>query len=114
LAEIVEESLLELVHADAAGRVRRVDAGDPVLDAALLDRLGHLVRDIPDGQPAHCPQVRLALKDLHSLPPRRLALGRHSADFVRPCHPSVEAPTPGGEGPAWIRTRDRRIMSPLL
>ena len=56
LAEVLEEPLLELVHAHAAGRVRGVDAGDAVLDAALLDCFRDLVGDIAHG--ADQPTVR--------------------------------------------------------
>src|SRR5205823_3590390 len=49
LAEVLDEARLELVHANAAGRVGRVDAGDPLDDAAFLDGLVDLVGDVPDG-----------------------------------------------------------------
>ena len=55
LGEVLEEALLELVDADAAGRVRGVDAGDAVLDAALLNRPGDVVRDVADVEPARRP-----------------------------------------------------------
>src|SRR5690242_12167960 len=67
VAEVLQEPLLELVHADDAGRVRRVDAGDAVFHLALPDDLGDLVGDVAHGEPAHRPKMRLALKDLHSV-----------------------------------------------
>src|SRR5204862_119745 len=63
--EVLEEAALELVHAHAARRVRRVDAGDPVDDAALPDRLAHLFRDVTDGQTAGRSKLSLVLEDLH-------------------------------------------------
>ena len=87
VAEVLQEPLLELVHADDAGRVRRVDAGDAVLHLAVLDDLGDLVRDVADGQPAHRPKMRLALKDLHSVLLLASLSGRHCDDFGRRCHP---------------------------
>src|ERR671915_487538 len=50
--EVLEEPILELVHAHAAGRVRRVHAGNPVPDAALADGFLDLFGDVPDGQAA--------------------------------------------------------------
>lgn len=71
LAEVLEEAGLHLVHADAARRVRRVDAGDPVDHAALADGRPDVLGDVGDGEPAGGAQPRLVLEDLH----RR----RHSA-----------------------------------
>jgi hypothetical protein len=64
--EVVEEPLLELVHPHAAGRVRRVDAGDAVLDAALGDALLHFVGDVADLEASPCFQRLFVLEDLHS------------------------------------------------
>jgi len=55
LGEVLEEALLEFVDADAAGRVRRVDAGDAVLDTALSDCLGDVVSDVADVESARRP-----------------------------------------------------------
>src|SRR5262245_1192828 len=66
--EVLEEPVLELVHADAAGRMRRVDADDPVAHAALLDRLGDLVGDVPHGETSGRPEPSLVLEDLHRPP----------------------------------------------
>src|ERR1051325_1266691 len=63
--EVLEEAALELVHAHAACRVRRVDAGDPVDDPALPDGLAHLFRDVTDGQTAGRSKLWLGLEDLH-------------------------------------------------
>src|SRR5207249_1612589 len=63
--EVLEESRLELVHADAARRVWRVDARDPVDDAALPDRVDDLIRDVRHGQAAARPQLLDVLEDLH-------------------------------------------------
>src|SRR5205085_9267532 len=72
--EVLEEAALELVHADAARRVRRVDAGDPVGDPALSHDLGDLVRDVADAQTPARPKLALVLEDLHrTLLPRRSA-----------------------------------------
>src|SRR5204862_3447751 len=62
---VLEEALLELVHAHATRRVRRVDAGDPLGNAALADCFDDLLGDVADGQPAGGPQFCLALEDLH-------------------------------------------------
>src|SRR4029453_9501136 len=68
--EVLEEAGLELIHADDAGRVRRVDTGDAVADAAFSYALVDLFRDVADLEPAPCPQSALLLKDLHvALPP---------------------------------------------
>src|SRR5439155_9447532 len=65
LAEVLDESGLELVHPNTAGRVRRVDARDPLDDAAFLYCLVDLVGDVPDGQASGGSQLPLALEDLH-------------------------------------------------
>src|SRR5678816_4914726 len=64
--EILEEAGLELVHSHHARRVRRVDAGDPVRDAALEDELAHLLGDVADLEAAARAQASLCLEDLHS------------------------------------------------
>jgi hypothetical protein len=66
LCEVLEESRLELVDAHGAGRVRRVDAGDPVLDTALPDRVGDVLGDVGDVQSAGSAKVPLALERLHA------------------------------------------------
>ena len=63
--EVVEEALLELVHADAAGRVRGVDAGDPVGDPARADSFLDVLRDVRDREAAGGSQAALELEDLH-------------------------------------------------
>src|SRR5437773_6029042 len=63
--EVLEEAALELVHAHAARRVRRVDAGDAVDDPALPDGLAHLLGDISDGQATGGSKLSLVLEDLH-------------------------------------------------
>src|SRR5439155_25478936 len=65
LCEVFEEARLELVHTHAARRVRGVDAGDSFRDAALADRVGDLVGDVADAQPAARAYLRLALEHLH-------------------------------------------------
>ena len=65
LAEVLDEAGLELVHANAARRVRRVDARNPLEDAALGDGLVDLVGDVPDGEAPGRSQFRLPLEDLH-------------------------------------------------
>src|SRR6266550_8644787 len=65
VCEVLQEPALELVHAHAAGRVRRVDAGDPVDDAALADDLDHFLGDVADRQSAAGSKLRLLLEDLH-------------------------------------------------
>src|SRR6266550_4683769 len=65
LREVLQKALLELVDAHAAGRVRRVDTGDALADAALADGLDDLFCDVADGEPARGPQFRFALEDLH-------------------------------------------------
>jgi hypothetical protein len=49
IGEVIEEAAFELVHPYAARRVGRIDAGDPVDDAAFPDGLGHLFGDVSDG-----------------------------------------------------------------
>jgi hypothetical protein len=63
--EVLEEARLELVHPHDARRVRRVDAGDTVTDAALGDAVLHFFRDVADLQAAPRPQTALLLEDLH-------------------------------------------------
>src|SRR5437764_7498835 len=65
VGEVLQETALELVHAHATGRVRRVDAGDPVDDAALADYLDHFLGDVADRQSAAGAKLRLLLEDLH-------------------------------------------------
>src|SRR5213592_3033219 len=65
VGEVIQEAALELVHAHAAGRVRRVDAGDPVDNAALADDLDHFLGDVADRQSAAGSKLRLLLEDLH-------------------------------------------------
>src|SRR5207344_2071195 len=60
--EVLEEPVLELVHAHAAGRVRRVHADDSVTHAALLDRRADLVGDIPHGETPGRPEPSLVLE----------------------------------------------------
>jgi hypothetical protein len=63
--EVVEEPVLELVHAHAAGRVRRVDADDPVAHTALPNRVLDLVGDVSHRETPGRPQPPLVLEDLH-------------------------------------------------
>ena len=63
--EVLEHAALELVDADAAGRVRRVDGADAVDDAGLGDDRLDLVGDVGDMEAASCPELALALEDLH-------------------------------------------------
>src|SRR5207248_3519006 len=63
--EVLEEAALELVHADAARRVGRVDAGDAVGDAALAHGLADLLGDVADAQAARGSKLPLVLEDLH-------------------------------------------------
>src|SRR4029079_6833330 len=63
--EVVQEAALELVPPQAAGRVGRVQAGDPVDDAALPDGLLDLLGDVADGQAAAGSKLSLVLEDLH-------------------------------------------------
>src|SRR3954469_1620679 len=72
LREVLEKSLLELVDAHAARRVRRVDARDALGDPTLADGLDDLFRDVANGQPARGPQFCLALEDLHGAFPSSL------------------------------------------
>src|SRR5438034_9451891 len=65
VCEVLQEPALELVDAHATGRVRRVDAGDPVDDAALADDLDHFLGDVADRQSAAGSKLRLLLEDLH-------------------------------------------------
>src|SRR5437016_765606 len=65
LGEVLEKAGLELVDTHAAGRVRRVHACDPVRDPALADRVGDLLRDVADAQPAVRVELPLALEHLH-------------------------------------------------
>src|SRR5919201_2107236 len=68
--EVLEEPRSEPVDPPDAGRVRRVHARDAVGDAALLDTFLDFVGDVPDFQPASCPQPAFLLEDLHDeLPP---------------------------------------------
>src|SRR5207253_9539465 len=78
LGEVLQEAGLELVDAHAAGRVRRVDAGDPVLDSALADGVADLVGDVGDRETACRPELTLVLEDLHLwlTPPGRIRMGR--------------------------------------
>src|SRR6185436_14103009 len=55
LGEVLDEAGLELVDPDAAGRVRRVDAGDSFRDATLLHRLVDLFRDVPNREATRGP-----------------------------------------------------------
>src|SRR6266487_4103405 len=64
VGEVLQEPALELVDAHATGRVRRVDAGDPVDDAALADDLDHFLGDVADRQSAAGSKLRLLLEDL--------------------------------------------------
>ena len=66
--EVLEEAVLELVDPHAAGRVGRVDARDPVPDAALANSVGDLSRNVPNGQPALCSQLPFLLERLHRRP----------------------------------------------
>src|SRR3954471_9549819 len=50
--EVLQETALELVHSNAAGRVRRVHAGDAVGDAALANGLRDLLGDVTDCETA--------------------------------------------------------------
>src|SRR5207302_9720422 len=52
VAEVLEEAGLHLVDAYATGRVRGVDAGDPVDDAALPHGVLHVLGDVVDGEAA--------------------------------------------------------------
>ena len=63
--EVLEEPALPLVDAHRARRVRRVDAADAVLDAALADRVAHLVGDVGHREPARRAQLHLTLERLH-------------------------------------------------
>jgi hypothetical protein len=63
--EVLEEALLELVHTHAAGRVRGIDAGDPVGDATLADGLVDLVGDVPNLESPRGPKPGFPLEDLH-------------------------------------------------
>jgi hypothetical protein len=69
VGEVLQEAVLELVHPHAAGRMRRVDAGDPVHDAALADGVHHLLGDVADSEPAGGPKLPFVLEDLHRSPP---------------------------------------------
>jgi hypothetical protein len=62
--------------------VRRVDARDPVPDAALANGLRDFVRDVPNGQPALCAQPLLALERLHRRPSYPRLLGSTLAPEV--------------------------------
>src|ERR671930_501742 len=59
--EVVEEAALELVHTHATGRVRRVDAGDPVDDATLANGIDDLFGDVANRESAGRAQVPLVL-----------------------------------------------------
>src|SRR5690348_6403810 len=75
VGEVLQEAALELVDAHATRRVRRVDASDPVDDAAFADDLDDLLGDVADRQSAAGSKLRLLLEDLH----RSLTLLRLSA-----------------------------------
>jgi hypothetical protein len=64
-AEVLEEPLLELVHPHTARRVRGVDAGDPMRDAALADGLVDIVGDVPNLESPRGPKPGFPLEDLH-------------------------------------------------
>ncbi len=64
-AEVLEHPALVLVHTDAARRVRRVDAADPVEDAGLTDDLRDVLGDVGDVKAAGRLEVPLGLEDLH-------------------------------------------------
>jgi hypothetical protein len=64
--EVLEEAVLELVHANAGGRVRRVHAGDPVDDARLAHRVRDVVGDVAHREPTGRPQLALVVEDLHA------------------------------------------------
>src|SRR5204863_500010 len=68
-ASLADPPLPRPVHAHAARRVRRVDAGDAVDDPTLLDCVAHLLGDVADGQAAGGSKLSLVLKDLHRSPP---------------------------------------------
>src|SRR5947208_11714778 len=75
-SEVLEEARLELVDANAARRVRRVDAGDPVDDPAAFDGRDDVVGDVPDREPTGRPELLLLLEDLHA---RIMAFSTRSA-----------------------------------
>src|SRR4029453_1936320 len=81
-----------------ARRVGRVDAGDAVDDAALANRLRHLLGDVADGEPAGGSKLSLVLEDLHRSPPSFVD-GRWSADNAAYCEGSARVrrvePLPG-------------------
>src|SRR6266576_1940523 len=123
LGKVLDEPGLELVDANAARRVRRVDARDPLGDAALLDRLVDLVRDVPDGQPTCGSELGLALVDLHGFHfdgsggprPNGNRLGGFSREST-----ALGAPSPTGRlsrrGWAWRQrtvTRRSRWSEPI-
>jgi hypothetical protein len=64
--EVLEHAALVLVDAHAAGRVRRVDEADPVLDARLAHDLGDVGGDVRDVQAAGRLELPLRLEDLHA------------------------------------------------
>jgi hypothetical protein len=89
--EVLEQARLELVHADAARRVWRVDADDAVGDPALLDALLDLFGDVADLETRLSPHLMLGLEDLHlavtllTSPSRTPAANRNSDDCDRKC-----------------------------
>src|SRR5262245_206704 len=63
--EVLEKAALELIDADAAGRLSRVAARDAGTDAALLHRSRDVVGDVEHGESAGGAEAPLLLEHLH-------------------------------------------------
>ncbi len=105
--EVLEEAALVLVHAHRAGRVRRVDAAHAVADAALADRLLHLLGDVRHREPARRPEVRLSMEGLHRAAVRGGAQSSSRSARVRsPSEGIVSAARQRGRAQAMTRAAD--------
>ena len=65
--QVVDERALELVDEDRAGRVERVDEGDPGGHGELLDGLPDELRDVGDLGAFLAAQRKRGVEDLHPL-----------------------------------------------